>query len=1209
MTDRPDVPATPDIEPARGRRRLGISAVWLVPLAAVLIALAIIWQSFQDRGSLISITFPDASGLTIGETTLRFREVIVGVVEDVGFSDDLNFVNAFVRVESEIAPYLDEDAAFWIVQPTVTTRGVEGLGTILSGTYIQGTWDSEIGETKDAFVGDERAPIVPPGVDGTAIVLRAGDSARLGAGAPILFRGIQVGEVAAPRLSPDGTEVRLDAFILAPYDRQLTTATRFWDASGVSVSFGGSGVELSVGSIAAILEGGINFDTLISGGEPITSGDVFDIFEDRGDALASTFEAPTSRSVRFGALFPSAASGLSEGSAVRFQGVRVGVVTAITGFIRPDDPTGEVQLLAVMAIQPTKMGLAEMRTDLDGIDFVSDLVDAGLRAQLVSTSLLGGDLAVDLVDVVAPAQASLEIGIADNPLIPSIEGDTSSISDTAEGVLARINDLPVEALLAAATDLLNNVNRIAADPDTRAIPAATRAAIEQGGGLVRDARAIVSSPGTAGALADVQAIVSDLRAVSARIAAREVADTLADTLDAAFGAAANIRAGTADLEALSQQAFVLFDDAGRLVSSADVQAIPALAREAIEGGRAVLTSPAIAAILEDTAAVTGDIRSLAARLATDALAERVESVLASIDAAARDVALGTADLGDLRASLDASVAGAQALLTSADVQAIPALAREATQGARDVLASPELPTILADIAASTGDIRALTAALGTAEAAARVTTLLRNVDRAARNVAAGTADLDALRASIDAAASGAATLLASEDVAAIPALAREATQGARDILTAPEIDAVLSDLAVAVSDIRSATAELGTPEAAARIETLLANVDDAARNVAEGTQDLATLRTTLDSAVAGAESILVSPDVQAIPALLREAVTETRDAVAAPEIDTALSNLSGITQDVRALTARLGTDAIAARIESVLQNVDAASRDVAAGTSDLSALRASLDATIGGAEAILTAPEARAIPGTANDAIGEILGLAGDARAIVGSAEIQALLTDLPRISADIRAITDQLAQQQAATALTAALQAAERAAASVADGAEALPAISASTERVLAEAEILAGNLNALTQKANALDLASLVDATTDVMRTADVFLSSDEAGDVPVVLSATLEEVRQTIETIRTGGTLDNVNATLGSTAAAADSIRTSVADLPALVARLQTLTGTATDVLSAYDGDSRVAQELAAALRAATRAAEDVSSLSRTIERNPNSLLLGR
>ncbi|WP_308916372.1 MlaD family protein [Jannaschia sp. LMIT008] len=1026
MTDTPPPSPTRATPPApkleQRRRRPILSAVWLVPLVAILVAGAIAWQSYRNRGELISISFPDASGVTVGETTLRYREVAVGIVEDVGFSADLDSVNVYVRVNADIAPYLDESASFWIVRPEVSARGVEGLTTILSGTYIEGTWDSVIGDRVSLFGGNERAPIVPPGVEGTPIVLRAADSARLDAGAPILYRGIEVGEVATPRLSGDGSEIRIDAFVRAPYDRQITTATRFWDSSGISVSLGGSGVELNVGSLAAILEGGLVFDTLVSGGQPIEEGYVFDIFDDRESALTSTFEAPATRSVRFSALFPSAAAGLVEGAPVRFRGVRVGAVSSITGFIRPDRPGAQPELLAVLSLQPSRMGMSDMQTDLEGIDFVGDLVESGLRAQLVSTSLLGSDLAVELVDAPDAPAEGLEIGIADNPLIPTIEGETSSIAASAEGVLSRINDLPIEELLFAATDLLNNVNRIASDSDTRAIPGAALAALEQGGGLVRDARAIVSSPQTASTLADVQSIAADLRGIAADIAARELGDTLAGTLDSASAAAANIAAGTANLQDLSNTALVLFDDAGRLIASEATQAIPENLNAAVEAGRAALAAPEIAAILNDTAAATASIRALTDRIGSGPILTQVESALSSIDAAARDVATGTADIATLRASIDSAAAGADALINAAALQTLP----------------------------------------------------------------------------------------------------------------------------------------------------------DRIGSIAEGADGL---------------------------------VGDARAIVAAPEIRTLLADVPRITGALRDVATRLSEGPILTQVETALANVDAAARDLAAGTADIATLRASIDAAVGGAETLLTDPSLQALPDRLGGIASNADGLIGDARALLATPEIQAVLTDLPAITEDIRIITRELAQAQAVAALTSTLQAAERAATSIADGTANLPALSASAERVTAEVEVLARNLNDLTTKANGLALDQLVNATTDLMQTADAFLSSDEAGDVPVVLSETLQEVRATIEQIRTGGTLDNLNATLSSASGAADSIRVAATDLPALVNRLQALTTGATTVLSTYDSDSRVAQELFATLRAATRAADDVSSLARTIERNPNSLLLGR
>ena len=365
---------------------------------------------------------------------------------------------------------------------------------------------------------------------------------------------------------------------------QITTATRFWDASGVSFGFSGGGLELNVGSLASILEGGVVFDTLVSGGRQIGSGHVFDIFDDRDEALAATFEAPSQAAVRFAALFPSAVSGLTEGAPVRYQGVRVGVVTSITGFVPPDDRNGTVQLLAVMALQPSRMGLEQMDSDLEGIDYVDSLVAQGLRAQLVSTSILGGSLAIDLLDLPDAPFDRLQIGIADNPLIPSVESEDSSLTATAEGVLTRINDLPIEELLASATDLLDNLNRIAGDEDTRALPAAALATIEESEGLVRDVRSIVTSPDTAGVLLDVQRIADDIAALTAEIRERELASALADTLEDAQSAAANIAAGTENLDTLSAQAEVLFDDAGRLLSS-EADAGPAAGGARCAGGR------------------------------------------------------------------------------------------------------------------------------------------------------------------------------------------------------------------------------------------------------------------------------------------------------------------------------------------------------------------------------------------------------------------------------------------------------------------------------------------------------------------------------------------------------------------------------------------------------------------------------------------------
>ncbi|MEL6691352.1 MAG: MlaD family protein, partial [Pseudomonadota bacterium] len=109
------------------------SVVWLVPIAALVVALFVAFTTYSDRGPLVQISFEDASGIVAGETEVRFRNVAVGLVENVSFNDDLTRVVVDVRFDVEVAPYIDEDASFWIVSPQVTTSGVTGLDTVLSG--------------------------------------------------------------------------------------------------------------------------------------------------------------------------------------------------------------------------------------------------------------------------------------------------------------------------------------------------------------------------------------------------------------------------------------------------------------------------------------------------------------------------------------------------------------------------------------------------------------------------------------------------------------------------------------------------------------------------------------------------------------------------------------------------------------------------------------------------------------------------------------------------------------------------------------------------------------------------------------------------------------------------------------------------------------------------------------------------------------------
>src|ERR1019366_588626 len=110
----------------------------------------------------------------------------------------------------------------------------------------------------------------------------------LGVGAPIYYRSLPVGEVAAYRLAADGNSIEATLFIDAPYDQYVTSETRFWNASGIDVSVGANGVDIRTESIVSVLVGGIGFDVpdFAPPGEPVAADAVFSLYQTR--ALAMT---------------------------------------------------------------------------------------------------------------------------------------------------------------------------------------------------------------------------------------------------------------------------------------------------------------------------------------------------------------------------------------------------------------------------------------------------------------------------------------------------------------------------------------------------------------------------------------------------------------------------------------------------------------------------------------------------------------------------------------------------------------------------------------------------------------------------------------------------------------------------------------------------------------------------------------------------------
>lgn len=464
----PDLPAAV-IDPPR---RFRIPLVWIIPLVAALIGLFIAARTWYEQGPTIQIQFKTGAGLEPGKTRIKYKDVDVGLINAVSLSEDGTHVLASAQLVRGATRLLVDDTRFWVVSARVSGNAVSGLGTLLAGAHV-GMDAGKSTEARREFVALEDAPVITFDVPGRAFALHADTLGSIDVGTPVYFRRIQAGQVTGFKLDEQGKHLDVRLFIKAPYDRFVTTDTRFWNASGIDVRVGADGVQINTESVTSILAGGLAFETPDDdAGEAAPEGHDFRLFATRTEALRQPNASVQTLQMRF----TETVRGLSVGAPVDFRGIQVGEVTAIRPDLKTD--TADLGLLVDVVVFPDRMqprrranrqaAASDASRDQAFRDFVDRLVGSGLRAQLRNGNLVTGQLYVAL-DFFPPARAARTDWALTPPRLPTQRGSLDELQATLLRIVNRLDKLP-----------LDEIGR-----DTRNTIAGLGRTIEQAEGLIR----------------------------------------------------------------------------------------------------------------------------------------------------------------------------------------------------------------------------------------------------------------------------------------------------------------------------------------------------------------------------------------------------------------------------------------------------------------------------------------------------------------------------------------------------------------------------------------------------------------------------------------------------------------------------------------------------------------------------------------------------
>jgi paraquat-inducible protein B len=450
-------------------KRKRVSAIWIIPIVALLLGLGMVIHTKLSEGPTITISFKTAEGLVAGKTKVEYLNVEVGEVQAVDLNTKKAGVIVTVQLRPEAKHLLKKETEFWVVRARIGTGNISGLSTLMAGAYIElSPGETEIHQR--VYIGLETPPLTPEGAPGVTLDLYSEQAGSVSVGDFVLYHGYKVGRIEGMGFDRERLMVHYNVFINAPFDQLVTSSVRFWNVSGISVDASADGIEVKMGAMVTVLLGGVAFEapTGLPKGDVVANGTDFTLY----DSYAALQAHPYRHAFECVMAFEQSLRGLVVGAPVEYRGIPVGHVKRLMSdaLMADRDDVYGVPIPVLITIEPGRMNLPDTAASVDLLkQNLTKYVVHGLRGSLATGNLITGRrfINVDYHKDAKPAELG-ELG--GYPEIPTIETGFERIESQVSKLLTKLNALPLDdavtssaAMMAALTKTLDALDAILSD--------------------------------------------------------------------------------------------------------------------------------------------------------------------------------------------------------------------------------------------------------------------------------------------------------------------------------------------------------------------------------------------------------------------------------------------------------------------------------------------------------------------------------------------------------------------------------------------------------------------------------------------------------------------------------------------------------------------------------------------------------------------------
>lgn len=184
-----------------------------------------------QNGVNITLTSKDLGSISVG-SKIMFRKIPIGEVTNFTLADDGSSVKIQTSIKQEYAHIINSDSRFWNVSGISTSIGfngidvqLESLNSLLMGAIaVDSPEDGQPINTDKVY---KLYPDIKTAGRGIRITMDVPDNSNVSANAPIMYKGIEVGQITDIGLSDDKTKVVASAAIQPAFSDALNSGSHF----------------------------------------------------------------------------------------------------------------------------------------------------------------------------------------------------------------------------------------------------------------------------------------------------------------------------------------------------------------------------------------------------------------------------------------------------------------------------------------------------------------------------------------------------------------------------------------------------------------------------------------------------------------------------------------------------------------------------------------------------------------------------------------------------------------------------------------------------------------------------------------------------------------------------------------------------------------------------------------------------------------------